>query len=846
VWAKYLFTTVLGLLYLSLNFGTPTLNSDLIVLVWLLLYLLIYERRGGDLYLPLMRSSFFLLWLIIFSASVSSLIIYQNRIDEIEQRKKIAEKLAMQTDPSGENLMSMAVTHFNDEFLSSNFYRFKSEASNNFLKDSLINENFSGYLNKYDTRIYTFDAAQNPLFNDDVASYEVISNIITNQSKPTGIDNLYYYENSLDRFSYLFQKSITDSSGNTLGYFFVIAKPKRYKSEALYPELFKQVKDISTDLNVNYAYAVYNKNEILISSGTENFPSHLSKQDYPKLEYEVRNKGETSQLWYNSGNKIVVISRSSSVFYEAITLFAYLFGIFLCIVVLFQLAGILFRSRFRWRSIKAAFRFSIRSQIQSTIIFISIFSFVVIGVATISFYIKRFNETNNERLVRAIKLMAAEIQDQLASQMLMDDAVKIYDLGASDELQNTINNVSEIHNVDVNFYGANAVLRISTQPYIYNKHILSEMMEPKAYLELHYNNQIQYTQREQVGRFTYLSIYVPIKGKDGQTYAYLNIPYLNSQSELNQEISNFILILINLNAFIFVLASAIALLLTNRITRSFSLIGDKMKEISLGKFNEQIDWNSNDEIGALVVEYNKMVKKLEDSAQALAKVEREGAWREMARQVAHEIKNPLTPMKLSLQYLQRAIDEKKPDVKDLARRVSSTLVEQIDQLAKIASDFSQFANIGNVQSELFDLNNIIVSLIDLHSTNERVEIKWKKPTTSIKINADRLQVNRLFTNLIQNAIEASTDKEKALIEIVEEINDDYVFVSVKDDGMGIPKEKQDKIFTPNFTTKSSGTGLGLAICKGIVEKAQGKIWFETEEGKGTTFYVQLPLAEATA
>jgi signal transduction histidine kinase len=630
-----------------------------------------------------------------------------------------------------------------------------------------------------------------------------------------------------------------------LGYFFVVAKPKRYKSEALYPELFKQVKDISTDLNVNYAYAVYNKGEIIINFGAENFPARLSKDQYPKLEFEVRKEGNINQLWYNSGNKIVVIIKNTSFFYEAITLFAYLFGMFLFVVVLFQLAGILFRSRFQWRSIKAAFRFSIRSQIQSTIIFISIFSFIVIGVATISFYIDRFNTTNRERLVRAIQMMATEIQEQFSRQALADDAVKIYDLEASDELESTMANVSEIHNVDVNFYDVNGVLRISTQPYIYNKHILSEMMEPKAYYELHYNKQIKFTQSEKVGHFSYLSIYMPIKGDDGQTYAYLNLPYLNSQRELNQEISAFIVTLINLNAFIFVLASAIALLLTNRITRSFSLIGDKMKEINLGKFNEEISWKSNDEIGTLVIEYNKMVKKLEDSAQALAKSEREGAWREMARQVAHEIKNPLTPMKLSLQYLQRAIDDKMPNVKDLARRVSSTLVEQIDQLAKIASDFSQFANIGNVKSEIFDLNNIMASLIDLHSTNERVEIKWNKPRTSVLVNADRLQINRLFTNLIQNAIEASADKEKAFIEIGEEIKEGSVVVTVKDEGMGIPKEKQDKIFTPNFTTKSSGTGLGLAICKGIVEKALGKIWFTTDEEKGTIFYVKLPLVEVT-
>jgi signal transduction histidine kinase len=812
--------------------------------VWLLLYLFLFELRTADLYLPLVRSSFFLLWLVIFAASVSSLIIFQNRIDEIEQRKRIAEKLALQTDPSGENLMNLAVTHFNNKFLSSNFQRFRSEASNNFLKDSLINENFSGYLNKYDTRIYTFDSAQNPLFNDDATSYEVITNTITNQSKETNIANLYYYENSLDRFSYLFKKDILDRSGNTLGHFFVIAKPKRYKSEALYPELFKQVKDIASDLNVNYAYAVYNKGEILINSGTENFPSQLKKEEYPAGEFDVRKFEDTDQLWYKAGPKIVVISKKTAFFYEAITLFAYLFGIFLLIIVLFQFAGILFRARFRWRSIKSAFRFSIRNQIQSTIIFISIFSFVVIGVATISFYIKRFNETNQDRLVRAITNIASEIQKQLSRQDLMDDAVKIYDLGASDELETTITNLSEIHNVDVNFYDVNGVLRISTQPYVYNKHILSEMMEARAYAELHYENQIKLTQREFVGRFSFLSTYIPIKGEDGSTRAYLNIPYLNSQSELNQEISNFIVTLINLNAFIFVLASAIALLLTNRITKSFSLIGDKMKEINLGKFNEQISWKSNDEIGTLVSEYNKMVKKLEDSAQAIAKSEREGAWREMARQVAHEIKNPLTPMKLSLQYLQKAIEDKKPNVKELATRVSSTLVEQIDQLAKIASDFSQFANIGNVQTEVFDLNNIIASLIDLHSTNEKIKLVWTKPKNPVLLMADKLQVNRLFTNLIQNAIEASIEKEKAFIEIVEKVEENYVTVSIKDNGTGIPVDKQDKIFTPNFTTKTSGTGLGLAICKGIVEKASGKIWFTTGEHIGTTFYVQLPCTDA--
>ncbi len=196
-------------------------------------------------------------------------------------------------------------------------------------------------------------------------------------------------------------------------------------------------------------------------------------------------------------------------------------------------------------------------------------------------------------------------------------------------------------------------------------------------------------------------------------YAYINIPYFTSKPELRQEISNFLVTIINLNAFIFLIAGLIALFITNRITHSFSIISDKMKEVNLGKMNEPIVWNRNDEIGELVKEYNKMVTKLGDSATALAKNEREGAWREMARQVAHEIKNPLTPMKLSIQYLQKAIANNQPNVKELSGSVANTLVEQIDHLSKIAADFSQFANIGNTQVELFDLHEVLASLKDL-------------------------------------------------------------------------------------------------------------------------------------
>jgi nitrogen fixation/metabolism regulation signal transduction histidine kinase len=232
---------------------------------------------------------------------------------------------------------------------------------------------------------------------------------------------------------------------------------------------------------------------------------------------------------------------------------------------------------------------------------------------------------------------------------------------------------------------------------------------------------------------------------------------------------------------------------------------------------------------------------LDNSAVELAKNERETAWREMARQVAHEIKNPLTPMKLSLQYLERAIEMGKGDIQELTKTVSRTLVEQIDHLSQIAADFSQFANIGNPRREVFDLNEMIQLLTQLHSVEGNLDLSWKPEDAKVLITADRTHINRLFTNLIQNAFQSIPEGISAHIIVEEKLYKKNVLITVSDNGAGIPEDIRSKIFTPNFTTKNSGTGLGLAMCKGIVEECKGNICFETKLGKGTTFFVELPL-----
>jgi nitrogen fixation/metabolism regulation signal transduction histidine kinase len=396
--------------------------------------------------------------------------------------------------------------------------------------------------------------------------------------------------------------------------------------------------------------------------------------------------------------------------------------------------------------------------------------------------------------------------------------------------------------VDINFYDLEGTLRAYSLPLPYSKCIVSGKMDTVAYHHLHQLREIQFFKEETIGSLQFLSNYVPVLDERGTVYAYLNIPYYTSHSKLRQEISNFLVAIINLNAFIFLIAGIVAFFITNRITRSFSFISNKMKAISLGQTNETISWNRKDEIGELVDEYNKMVAKLDESAAALAKNERETAWRQMARQVAHEIKNPLTPMKLSLQYLQRAIEMGNEDLQALTKNMARTLVEQIDHLSQIAADFSQFANIDQPHRELFDLNETIQSLTQLHSVEGTLNIRWKPSQTNVPIIADRTHINRLFTNLIQNALESIPDGRSAKIVIAEKLGQKNVLITVQDNGAGIPEAIRSNIFTPNFTTKNSGTGLGLAMCRGIVEECGGNIWFETVLGEGTIFFVELPLA----
>ena len=843
----FIIIAISGLVLLTVIRSYSFVQLNIYVLVWLLLYVWFMQQyivTGSDFKFAI---SEVLVWLFVFSFSISAIIVIENQRIELDQRKHTAEKLSDQADPSSEKLLSIGLSYFDNNFLFESFQRFRRESSNHFLKDSVANRNFGPYMATYDTRIYTFDSTANhkPLFNENPISFDTLDIIFRIEGRNTNVTDLRYFSKSFDKFSYIYKKEVRDTSNHVVGYFFVLSEPKRYKNDALIPELLRPQNENLPEYSPNSAYAVYREGRLINFYNQYPFPTELSKDLVPKVEYEQRTQNGYDELWYKNNDKVVVVVRFDNFLLEGMTLFAYLFSTFLILLAAFRIITVLIQTRLRWHLMKLFFRVNIRSQIHGTFIFITLISFIVIGIATIFFFIGRYKRNNIERLSKAMQIMNNQVQTEVKKGQLFDDMVKFYEAGANITLEAMARRVAEIHGTDINFYDMQGNLVVSSNLIVYSKGILSEKMNPQAYYNLHNKNLVQFINDEQMGKVSYQSIYSPVRDAEGKAYAYLNIPSFDSQLELKREISNFLVTIINLNAFIFLIAGAIALFITNRITSSFTLIGDKMKAIHLGQDNEEIPWDRNDEIGGLVTEYNKMVNKLEASAAQLAKSEREGAWREMARQVAHEIKNPLTPMKLSIQYLQKAIDNNSPNVKEMTLGVARTLVEQIDHLSKIASDFSQFANIGNSKNEVFDLHEMLQSLASLYITTENLHFTWEPVPQRIVLFADKTQLNRLFTNLLQNAVEACENKTERKIVMKEELDGEFIIVKVSDNGDGIPLQVQEKIFTPNFTTKTSGTGLGLAMSKSIVEQAKGTLWFETTEGEGTTFFVRIPLLRAT-
>lgn len=828
---------------------------DMILVFWplFLFAFILWRKQKKSSY------SFSVIVMLLFIVSFFSAHVILKFSDRKENQSRIAlaQKLSAEQDPLAEHLFGEIESALSTDSSLINLLGIHDHRSQqgisyrkteNF-KRQLIAKYFSGYWEKYEIRISVFDTACYPLVHGSLLGRDNLNyfeRIIASDGMPTMSKGFFYLTNSEGRISYLARVPLTqvkDFSFYRIGDMYIEFDSRVISAEMGFPELMLDQKlGIVQDL-LDYSYAKYKNGKMIsyygkfpYSLSAKSFLNALKEENYflPKSEndsaffhasfYEM--DGWNHLPYMADDNSLVVISKKDEGRIAVVTTFSYLFAFF-SLVLLFLL---LLRIIFLERNIRID---SFRLRIQYVLVFMVLFSLLFFGAGTI-YYIDQQYDAQTRQTVRD-KMVSALVQ---ATQ----------ELGYETDLKHTksaffsylLKRMSNVFLTDISLYDKEGDLIGSSQMKMFEEGLMSKKMSPEAYYQLAIKQGIEFIHDEKIGQLKYLSAYCSLRNDSGDLLGYLNIPYFARQSELEKEISTILAAIINIYVLLFVISVIFALAISDYFAKPLKLIQSKLSSIKLGKAGEPIEWKSKDEIGSLINEYNRMIDELQKSALLLARSERETAWREMAKQVAHEIKNPLTPMKLSIQHLQRTWKNKDEDMDKKIERITATVIEQIDTLSTIAGEFANFAKMPVTVNEKINMRTILENAILLFKDSTDTEIVFNTTLEDAFIFADKEQMLRVCNNLLKNALQAIPENRKGKIEIFLTKQDGFLLLKIKDNGTGISEDKMSKIFFPNFTTKTGGMGLGLAMVKSSVETFGGKIWFETSMQTGTTFFVSIP------
>ncbi len=777
-------------------------------------------------------------YIVVFSL-LSIYCFYEfNTYKEREKRKLLASQLSIEKDPIAEylfdNVENKIISDTNICNIITSDINDKEAQITEIVKKNYLN----GYWSRYNFQVTVCRQGQELNVKPDYIKTDCDSffqRMIDISGFATSNPDFYFLNDGSGRNRYLaripfFRKDYDSIIAVNL---YLELDVKFLDSELGYPELLidKDIK-INRELYNNYSYAKYKSNQLLFHYGK--FYYYLSAGNY-KLsdnEYTFFEKDGYNHLYYKiNSSSSLVISKKSDTSLSMVAPFSYIF-IFYCICIL----AFLFFFHFPMK--KKEININFKTRIQISMVSVLIVSFVIIGVSTRYYIISLNNKKNLDNISEKAHSVLIEIEDKLGDIPRITPDMK-------EDIADLLTRFSNVFFTDINLYTPGGMLVASSRPQVFDEGMISRKMDTKAFDELSSDKKTLYIHEENIGKLNYISAYVPFKNNNNELIGYINLPYFASAKDLKKEISTFLITFININVILTALAVIIALLVSNYITRPMKLIKEKLGQIKLGGKNEKIDWLRNDEIGGLISDYNRMVDELTESAELLARSERESAWREMAKQVAHEIKNPLTPMKLSLQHLKKSWDDKSPDWGNRLEKFTRTMIEQIESLSKIASEFSDFAKMPKANNEKIDLIDLIENAVLLYQNNKQSIIFVKPEMAQCIVFADKTQILRMFNNLIKNSVQAISERDSdsyrnGKVEIIITKENGQFIIKISDNGIGITEEQKEKIFSPNFTTKTGGTGLGLAMVKSIVESYNGTIWFESKQGFGTTFFVSLP------
>lgn len=772
----------------------------------------------------------YLVILVILSVYSVLIVSYYSFQKEEDVRKVLAINLSSERDPVAEMLIPQLYHKLMTDTLVRSYIR-EIDKHNVELYNHLRKNYFKNYLNRYELRatvclpgsMVAVDATNsmncNQFFNGLIERYGVL------------IPSSRFFYLNLQNGAISYLGAIGYRYGDELRNLYLEIDSRPSWELLGYPELLIEGRGPQPLLK-GYSWAKYHKGMLVTQAGDFPYRMKLSTQDSSNTTYELVNYLGYNHLVYHSNSEdSIILSKQREKPLNTTASFVYTL-IFFFVVLLILLKWE--RYPIKLRSSNPSFK----NRISWAISLIIILSMVMVATATILYNIKNFDQRNEKNLSEKLLSVMFELDRDMPLLYRSNSDI--------DRLTDRLIELSNIFYTDINIYDTSGVLMVTSRPEMFEKQLLGRRMSPVAWEEMANNHSPKFVDSEHIGKMTYLSAYVPIVDSNNQTIAYLNLPYFTKQEELRSELYSIIVAIINIYALLALLAIVVAVLISGQITKPLELIRERISMVNIAGHNEPIKYSGNDEVGQLIREYNRMVEELDWSAKELARSQRESAWREMAKQIAHEVKNPLTPMKLSLQYLVKAKKDGVPDWDQRFQKFSESLVEQINSLTSIANEFSSFAKLPNANISEVNLNKLLSDVVTLYLGYKDMDITL---TNTLRFDpivmVDREQLLRVFNNLVKNAIQSIERGKVGRIEVIIMYGDENnsVKVHVSDNGIGIPDSVLAKLFTPNFTTKSGGSGLGLAITREIVHGFGGSIKVSTKVGEGSTFTVELPLGK---
>ncbi|MNJ88984.1 Sensor protein ZraS [compost metagenome] len=772
--------------------------------------------------------TFYLLATFLVSFGITMNLEMEAKKKEREERLLFANQLADDRDFNAEVDFTKAKEKLISEPFLKRLFRHETKPSFSELKEAMEYQVFKGYWDRYDVDCYYYLPDSAGLRLNGMYKKQ-LDELIERHGIRSEIDtNMYYVKDYTSQFNYIFHLPVY-RNGITVD-FYGTMKSKRIPEKIGFPRLLVSKQTAVFESLERYSIAKYYNNQLVLNYGIYTYPTSLNifgdNNDKGHEWYEK--DGFEHLIFKKSKTDAIILSKPIPSWLSYLTTTSILlvcFGALLSLLLLVK----------QLNQVRVLTGISMITKIQLVLIGLIVISLGGFSITSTTMLSGQYRTYSIDQIREKVKSVINEInsRQRFISEKFSDKN--------QDELDYQLRRWSKVFLADINLYQEDGVLAGASRTKIYNMGLLSEQMNPKALYQLQFNKRSEFIHEENIGSLVYLSGYVPVFDHENRLLGYLNILHFDQKNVFEEQLRQFFVAILNVFMLLLVLSILIALLVSSWLTGPLMLLRNSFSQFELGKNSQQINYKARDEIGSLVAEYNHKLRELAEAAAKLAQSERESAWREMAKQVAHEIKNPLTPMKLSVQHLQRVFDPNDPKAAERIQRVTSSLIEQIDALTHIANEFSNFAKLPQPVMVEIDLKELAKAVAALFDGDAAIHVKLIANTTeTIRIHADREMILRVLNNLVSNGIQAVSINEEPQIVISLETVPGFAYVRIKDNGTGIPQDQIETIFEPYFTTKSTGTGLGLAMVKQIVETHHGSIEIEETSSQGTTVLVTLP------